>query len=95
VSEPEILNERSVGHQVGIPEIRQETLPLTDHLEQAAPTVMVFGMDPEVIREGLNALGEKGHLDFGRPGVGFVLAVLRHDGLLVVPHSAFLGCSAA
>jgi len=95
VSEPEILNERSVGHQVGIAKIRQQTPTLADHLEQPAPTVVVFGVSPEVIRQGVDALGEKGHLDFGRPSVGFVLAVLRHDALLVVPHSAFLGCSAA
>ena len=89
------MNERSVGHQAGIAKVRQKTPSLPDHFEQASPTVVVFGVGPEVIRERVDALGKKGHLDAGRPGVGLVVAVLRHDCLLVVPHSAFLGCSAA
>ena len=51
---------------------------------------MILGMGSEMVREGVDPFGEHRHLHLGRPGVGFVLAELRHHTLLVVPHSRVL-----
>ena len=54
---------------------------------EAVTPVVILGVGAEVIGEGVDPLGEKRHLDPGRPGVVLAQAVLRHDTLLVVRHA--------
>ena len=86
--ESEFLDQGPIGREVGVPEVRQQTPPGSDHLEQSATAVMILGVGAEVIGERVDPLGEQRHLDPGRAGVLVVLAVLGHDALLVVRHAA-------
>jgi hypothetical protein len=85
--ESKLLDQRAVGVEVGVSEVRQEPTPGPYHLEQAATPVMVLGMDPEMVGERIDSLGEQRHLEPGRAGVFLVEAILRCDALLVVRHA--------
>jgi hypothetical protein len=62
-------------------EIIQQAPALRDHLEQAAPRVIVFLVRLEMVSQFVNALAEQGYLDLWRSGVRFVRAKIRHDFL--------------
>src|SRR5215210_4463209 len=87
VPETKLLDERSVGRQVASLEIGQQAAASSDHLEQAAAAVMVLQVGPEVVRQGIDPLGEQCHLYLGRAGIGFVGPVLGYYGLLVKAHA--------
>jgi hypothetical protein len=50
-------------------------------------------MGAEVFGERVDPLGEERHLDPGRPGIGFVQAMLGHHAALVVTHAAVFASS--
>ena len=53
-----------------------------DHLEQAAPRMVVLLVGLEVIGQSVDALGEERHLDLGRPGVALLGCVFPDYFLL-------------
>src|SRR6185436_2047851 len=87
VSETELLDQRAIGRQVAALQIGQQPPPGANHLEQASAAVMIFGMGPEVIGEGIDSLGQQGDLDPGRPGVVLTLPMRLYYNPLVKAHS--------
>ena len=88
VPEAKLFDECSVRGQVAALEIREEPAAGTNHLQQPSAAVMIFGMGPEVIGQGIDPLGEQCHLYLGGPGVVFVGLVLGRHGLFVEAHAA-------
>ena len=60
-------------------EIVEQAPALRDHLEQAAPRVVVFLVCFEMLRQLGDALAEQSDLHFGRARVAFVRPVLADD----------------
>src|ERR1041384_979119 len=90
VPESELLDERPVGLEVAALEIGEQSAPGPDHLEQAAPPVVILRMGAEVLGEGVDPLGEQSHLHLGGPGVARVRLVLGGLRLLVEAHAALI-----
>ena len=88
VPEAKLFDECSVRGQVAALEIREEPAAGTDHLQQPSAAVMVLGVSPEVLGEGINPLGEQCYLNLGRAGVGLVGLMLGRHSLLVEAHAA-------
>ena len=88
VPEAKLFDECSVRGQVAALEIREEPAAGTDHLQQSAAAVMVLGMGPKVIGQGIDPLGEQCYLYLGGPGVIFVGLMLGRHGLFVETHAA-------
>lgn len=55
----------------------------TGHCDQAAATMEVLAVRPEVIREVVDPLGQQSNLYFGRTGVLVVTPVIGDDGFFV------------
>ena len=79
-SELETLTSRLIDRPLRplFPEGKQALAPV-DHLQQAAPAVVVFQMGLEVRREFVDPVGEQGDLHLGRPGIGGGTGVHLHD----------------
>src|SRR5919112_971377 len=88
VPEAKLFDECSVRGQVAALEIREEPTAGTNHLQQPSAAVMVLGVSPEVLGEGINPLGEQCYLNLGGAGVGFVGLMLGRHSLLVEAHAA-------
>jgi hypothetical protein len=88
VPEAKLFDECSVRGQVAALEIREEPAAGADHLQQPSAAVMVLGVGPEVIRQGIDPLGEQGNLYLGGPGVLLVGLMLGRHSLLVEAHAA-------
>src|SRR5690348_6166510 len=64
-----------IGDDLAVPldaldaEVVEQATPLTDQLEQAAPGVMILGVQLEVFGEIRDTLGQKSNLNLGRAGV--------------------------
>jgi hypothetical protein len=88
VAETKLLDQRSVRLEIAPLEVRQQPAAGADHLQESPATVMVLGVGPKVIGEGIDPLGEEGDLHLGRPGVLLMGLVLGHGALLVEAHAA-------
>src|SRR5262245_10659978 len=84
LAEPEILDNGPVAIDLIRLEVVQEAPPHPDHLEQASPGVVILFVDPEMLRETLDAFGEERDLDLGRSRVVIVQAVLIDNGTLLI-----------
>ena len=65
VPEAKLLDERSIRRQVASLGVREQPAAGADHLQQPAAAVMVLGVRPEVLGEGINPLGEQRYLYLG------------------------------
>src|SRR2546426_11700580 len=65
---------------------------LADHLQEPALPVEILRVDPEVIGEAVDPLGEQRDLDRGRPRVVLVPPVLPDRRRLLVHPSQFPNC---
>ena len=88
VPEAKLFDECSVRGQVAALEIREEPAASPNHLQQPSAAVMVLGMGPEVISQGIDPLGEQCYLHLGGPGVVCVGLMLGRYGLFVEAHAA-------
>jgi hypothetical protein len=86
--EAKLFDECSVRGQVAALEIREEPAAGTNHLQQPSAAVMVFGMGPEVIGQGIDPLSEQRYLYLGGSSVLFVGLMLGRHTLLVEAHAA-------
>ena len=68
-------------------EVIEQTSALRDHLEQAAPRVVIFLVCFEMLREFVDALCEQSDLHLRRPRIPFVGTVFADDSFL-----HFFGC---
>ena len=85
LAEFELLDQRAVPFEVARLQVVEEAAALADHLEEAAPAVVVLLVGLEVIGEGRDARREERYLDLGGTGIAIVLGVLGDDGLFDFP----------
>src|ERR1700730_190182 len=97
LADPQSVDELLVAVAVLRLEIVEQTAPLADQLEQAAPRVVVLLVRLEVLGEVVDPLRQERHLHLGGPGVALVSLVLRDHVLLLrlvmqrpVAHVSFL-----
>ena len=88
VPEAKLFDECSVRGQVAVLEIREEPAAGTNHLQQPSAAVVVLGVGPEVIGQGIDPLGEQCYLYLGGPGVLLVGLMFGRHSLLVEAHAA-------
>ncbi len=88
VPKAKLFDEGSVRRQIASLEISEQPAAGPDHLQQTAAAVMVLGVGPKMIGEGVDSLGEQRNLHFGRAGVAFVGLVLGRNRLLIEAHAA-------
>ena len=62
-------------------EVVQKTPALRDHLEQAAPRMVIFLVRLEMLRQLVNALAEQGNLHLWRTGIRVMRAVIGQYSL--------------
>src|SRR3989442_15009558 len=93
MSETELVDELPVLREIGALQVLQEAAAAADHAQQAALPVVVLRVDPEVLGEAVDALGEQRHLDPARTGVPVVQPVFPDRRRLVVhrPCSLIVG----
>src|SRR6266511_1572528 len=84
MTETELFDELPVLREIGALEILQQAAAAADHAQQAALPVVVLGVDPEVIREAVDARGEQRYLNPARAGVPAVQPVFPDRRRLVV-----------
>src|SRR5437870_4676522 len=65
VAETQLVDELPIALQVGALQVFQQAPALADHPEEAALPVEILGVDPEVIGEAVDPLGEQRDLDRG------------------------------
>src|SRR6266511_3091881 len=87
MAETQLVDELPVLREVGALQVLQQAAAAADHLQQAALPVKVLGVDPEVLGEAVDPLGEQRHLNPAGPGVPIVLPVLPDRRRLVVHQS--------
>jgi hypothetical protein len=63
VAEAKLVDEVTIPFQIGALEVFQETATFADHHQQAAPSVVILGVCPEMIRERIDAFGQQGYLN--------------------------------
>src|SRR5262249_17896689 len=78
-AQPQLLDQCPIAVGLGPPQVVQEASALAHQLEQPTARMVVLFVDLEVRGEAVDPLGQKRHLHFGRPGIGFVDA-MRVDG---------------
>ena len=77
--QPQLFNQPAVAFNIIVFKVIQEPPAPADHLEEAAPGVVVLLVHLEVLSEVGDSLGEDGYLDFRRSRIAQVGIVLRHD----------------
>src|ERR1051326_4297312 len=76
-------------------QVLQQLAPLVHHLEQATPRMVVLLVLLEMGGQAVDAFGQEGDLDFGRPGVTLVpLEFCRNGTLLLDTQRHFPGTPA-
>ena len=65
----ELIDDALVARLVGALEVIEQLAALRDHLEKAAPRVIVLHVCLEVIGQSVDPFGQDRHLNFGRTGV--------------------------
>src|SRR5258707_8464777 len=93
MSETEFVDELPVLREIGALQVLQEAAAALHHTQQAALPVVVLGVDPEVLGEAVDALGEQRDLNPAGAGVSFVQPVFPDRRRLVVhrPSSLIVG----
>ena len=94
-ADAELLDDRLVAWLVLALHVIEQLAALRDHLEQAAPRMVVLGVGLEVLGEVGDALGEDRDLDLGRPRIPGLVGVIGNDSLLALRRNrhrvSFLG----
>jgi energy-converting hydrogenase Eha subunit E len=75
-----------ISGEIRAPQIRQQSTPFADHLQQATATMVILGVLPEMIGETVDPLRQCGNLHRDGTGVSVVLLELENDRLLVKVH---------
>src|SRR5262245_43834400 len=78
LADPEAIDELPVPVGVVTLQVVEQSAALADHLEQAAPAVVVLQVGLEMPRELVDPVGEQRHLHVGGAGVGVVGAVVAN-----------------
>ncbi len=86
IPESEFLNDLAVSVDFRPLHVIEEAATGTNHLEQAAATVMVLLVRAEMVGEVVDALREEGYLHPGRTGVRFVRPVLLERPCVIESH---------
>src|SRR5690606_41887753 len=89
VTQPQLVDQGAVALEIAAPEVGQEPSPGADHLEKAAPAVVVLWMETEMLGERVDPLGKQSHLDLRGSGVGLMRPMLRDHRFFLETH-AFL-----
>ena len=87
VTEPQLVDELAVRHEIRALQVLQQTAPPPDHLDQAEPSMVILGVLTEVIGQRVDAGTEQRDLDAGRARVRLVQPVLGGSRRLVVTHA--------
>ena len=95
VTETKVRDDFAVILEVCTLEIVEKAFAPPNHLQQAAPAVMIFCVGTEVIGEVVDVLGEDRYLDLGRTRIGAVRAVLFDCRGLLKCHVAVLSARGA
>ena len=95
VSETKVRDDLAVILEVCALEIVEKALALANHLQQAAPAVMILGFGAEMVGEVVDVLGENRYLDLGRTRIVCVRAVLFDCRGLLKCHVAVLSARGA
>ena len=93
MSETELVDELPVLREIGALQVLQQTAAAVDHTQQAALPVVDLRVDPEVLGEAVDALGEQRNLNPAGAGVPVVQPVFPDRRRLVVhrPCSLIVG----
>jgi hypothetical protein len=76
------VTEAKIGYDLAVRvyicslEIVEEATPSADHLQQATPAVMIFHVQPKMVREEVDSLCKQNHLNSGGSRVCRVLAII-------------------
>src|SRR5690349_22788586 len=81
-AESEPSDDGSVARVVLLQQVREKATALADELEEAATRMIVLREAAEMVRQGLDALGQERDLDLRRAGIAVGDGVLRDDLLL-------------
>jgi hypothetical protein len=76
LSETQFFDDGSVAFDLGRLEVIEKPAALANHFEKAPSAMVVFLVDPEVLGQILDLLGEKGDLDLRRAGIVIVESIL-------------------
>jgi hypothetical protein len=79
----EFLDKRAIFIEILLRQIIEQTAALTNHLQQPAAAVMIFGILLEMRCERIDVFGEDGDLDFRAPRVIRRFAEFRSKLLLL------------
>src|SRR5207237_10333893 len=90
MAETQLVDELPIPLQVVALQVLEQAPALRDHPQEAALPVKVLGVDPEVIGEAVDPLGEQRDLDRGRPRLPLVPPVRPDRRRLVVHCSSSL-----
>ena len=88
VSETKVRNDFAITFEVCPLEVVEQAATLANHLQQALPAVMVFGVGAEVIGEVVDVRCKNRYLDLGRTRVARMRAVLFYCRGLLKCHVA-------
>ena len=75
-SQTELLYQFLVATGVGFIEIAKELSPLSHHLQESPPGMVVLLMDLEMFIKVVYPLGQKGYLDLRRTGIPIMKLIL-------------------
>jgi hypothetical protein len=76
LSETQFLDDSPVAFYLGRLEVIEKPAALAYHLEQAPSAMVVFLVDPEMLGQILDLLGEKRDLNLWRAGIVVVKSIL-------------------
>src|SRR5207302_5601667 len=84
MAETQLVDELPIPLQVVALQVLEQAPALRNHPQEAALPVKVLGVDPEVIGEAVDPLGEQRDLDRSRPRIPLVPPVLPDRRRLVI-----------
>src|SRR4051812_43145379 len=70
---------RTVSLDVLGAQVRKQATTTADHLQKAAPRVMIVSICTEMVRKAVDPLCEKRDLDFRRTRIGLVQPIASND----------------
>src|SRR2546422_10409185 len=80
MAENELVDELPVLREIAALQVLQQAAAAADHAQQTALPVVVLGVDPEVLGEAVDALGEQRDLNPAGAGVPLVRSEERRVG---------------
>ena len=81
LTQAELCNQGTIGLDIGLLQIVQQTTALTNHQQQTTTGVVILLVHLQMVVQVVDALGEQSDLHFGGTGVAFVAAVCCYDFL--------------